>query len=88
MKDLNKVETPEEFVRWATSAKKNSRVSYFRGYLFKERVTSHSSRKEGPNAAPHFKVANKAWEFSQLGVVKLFQKRVDDEDYIYIAVKA
>lgn len=88
MKDLNKVDTSEEFVRWATNAKKNSRVAYFRGYLFRDRVTSHSSRKEGPNAAPQFKLANKAWEFYQLGIVKLVQKRIDDEDYIYIAVKA
>lgn len=85
---LNKVETPEEFVRWATSAKKNSRVSYFRGYLLKERLTNHTTRKEGPHAAPHFKLASKAWEFYQLGIVTLLQKRIADDDYIYIAVKA
>lgn len=88
MKDLKTVKTPEEFVNWATSAKSNSRVAYFRGFLLKERLTNHTTRKEGPNAAPHFKLATKAWEFYNLGIVKLFQERVSDDDYIYIAVKA
>lgn len=88
VQNLNKVETPEQFVEWATTAKKNSRVSYFNGYLFRERITNHPSRVSGANAAPHFKLANKAWEFHQLGIVRLFQKRMGDEEYIYIAVKA
>jgi hypothetical protein len=82
------VSTPDELVRWAVSAKPNARVSYFRGYLFRERIMNPPSRREGANAAPHFKTASKAWEMSQIGIVRLFQKRVDDEDYIYIAVKA
>lgn len=88
MKNLNKVETSEQFVEWATTAKKNSRVSYFSGYLFRERITNPPSRVSGPNAAPQFKLASKVWEFHQLGIVRLFQKRLGDEEYIYIAVKA
>ena len=88
MKELTKIDTPEEFVRWATYAPKNAKVAYYRGYLFRDKLTNHPSRTSGANAAPQFKTATKAWEFHRLGVVYLFQNRVDDEDYIYIAVKA
>lgn len=88
MQNLNKVETPEQFVDWVTTAKKGSRISYFNGYLFRERVTNPPSRVSGSNAAAKFKLASKVWEFHQLGVVRLFQKRMGDEDYVYIAVKS
>lgn len=88
MQNLNKVETPEQFVEWATTAKKGSQVSYFNGYLFRERIVNPPSRVSGHNAASKFKLASKAWEFYQLGIVRLFQKRMGDEDYVYIAVKA
>lgn len=87
MQSLNKVETPEQFVDWATTAKKGSRVSYFNGYLFRERIVNPPSRVSGYNAATKFKLASKAWEFYDLGIVTLCQKRLGDEDYVYMAVK-
>ena len=77
----------DALVRWATGARKNDRVSYYRGWLMKERMKLHPHEIRGPSALPRFQIANKAWEFMELGVIRLFQQRVGDDDYIYIAVK-
>lgn len=78
----------ESFVRWSTSARKGESVVYYRGWLMKERMKLHPHEIRGPAAFPRFQIANKAWEFMELGVVHLFQKRLGDDDYLYVAVKS
>lgn len=87
MDNITFLDSPETFTKWASHAKRGQKASYFRGWLMHERMTNHSSRTTGPNAALYFKTCNKAWEFYTMGVVTLVQKRMGEEDYIYMAVK-
>jgi len=86
--DLIVMADSESLVRWATSARKGEKAAYYRGWLMRERMKLHPHEIRGPAALPRFQIANKAWEFMELGVVKLFQKRLGDDDYLYIAVKS
>ena len=81
------VDSAEDFVKWATSAKRGHRVCYYRGWLMRDKMRMMPQIvKDG--AMPHeFWTANKAWEFAEMGVVALFQKRQGEEDYLYLAVK-
>lgn len=85
--DMVMIDDSEALVRWATTAKKGSKISYYKGWLMKERMMLHPQEIRGPAALPRFRVANKAWEFMELGVINLFQKRLGFDDYLYIAVK-
>lgn len=87
MDNITFLDTPEVFTKWATGAQRGQKAYYYRGWLMRERMTNHSSRTHGPNAALHFRTCNKAWDFYNLGVVTLVQKRMGDEDYVYMAVK-
>jgi len=86
--ELIMIDDSEALVRWATTAKKGAKVSYYKGWLMKERMNLHPMEIRGPAALPRFRVANKAWEFMELGVINLFQKRLGVDKYLYIAVKS
>jgi hypothetical protein len=81
------IDDPEALVKWATTAKRGSKISYYKGWLMKERMMLHQMEIRGPAALPRFRVANKAWDFMELGVIDLFQKRLGVDTYLYIAVK-
>jgi hypothetical protein len=87
-KQYHYIDTSEDFTRWATHAKRNDRIVYYKGLLMRDRQLNENllGNKEGD--IPQFRTANKALEFSDLGIVKLFQKRHGEGDYSYIAVKA
>lgn len=87
MNDLSFVETPEEFVRWATSAKPGYKISYYRGWLFKDKMVQAPEIVKSGALPVEFQTAHKAWDFYESGIVDLFQKRLGDEDYLYIAVR-
>jgi len=84
---IRSVDTPEDFTRWATSAKKGHRICYYRGWLMKDKLSKMPTLVKGTLSVPEFRTADKAWDFYRVGSVELFQKRVGDEDYLYIAVK-
>ena len=83
---LKKIESVDEFIHWVTTAKRGHRVSYYRGWLMKDKLSKMPQMVRGNMILPEFKLADKAWEFHQVGAVELFQKRHGDEDYEYIAV--
>lgn len=80
------VNTAEDFTRWATSAKRGHQICYYRGWLMRDRMSKMPQMVKGDMIYPEFRVAQKAWEFYETGSVLLFQKRIGDEDYAYIAV--
>lgn len=82
------IESPDDFTRWATYAKKNDRITYYKGLLMRDRQLNINLLGSTDKELPEFQTANKALEFSDLGIVKLFQHRHGDSDYSYIAVKA
>lgn len=82
-----RIDHPEAFVAWATSAKPGQRADYYRGYLYADRMQDGTTRKGGTSVPTPLRLANKAWEFYELGIVRLVQKRMGNEDYIYIAEK-
>lgn len=85
MTNYRKVSTPDEFTRWATDAKPGQRVCYFQGWLMHDRMTMNPIKLSGPSALPQYKTCNKAWDFYNLGVVTLVQKKLGVENYLYIA---
>jgi hypothetical protein len=87
MKNVRHIETPDEFVRWATDARKGQRVCYFQGWLMFDRMTRPHEELYGGAALTPYKTCNKAWDFYKLGVVTLVQKKIGIEHYFYIAEK-
>ena len=83
---IKQVNTPEDFIRWATNAKPGHRVCYYRGWLMKDRMSKLPQMVKGGVMFPEFQTPQKAWDFYEIGSVELFQKRLGDEDYLYIAV--
>ena len=81
------IESADDFTRWATYAKKNDRITYYKGLLMRDRQLNINLFGAKDKELPEFQTANKALEFSDLGIVKLFQMRHGDADYSYIAVK-
>lgn len=81
------VDSVEDLTRWVTSSKRNQRVAYYRGWLMKEKLSMMPFLAQNELAMPQFKVANKAWDFYAMGAIELFQKRMGNEDYLYIAVR-
>jgi hypothetical protein len=81
------IETPGDLTRWATSAKRNQRVAYYRGWLMKDKLCMMPYIASNDMAMPQFRVADKAWELYTMGAVELFQKRLGADDYLYIAVR-
>jgi len=53
----------------------------------KDKLSKMPTLVKGTLSVPEFRTADKAWDFYRVGSVELFQKRVGDEDYLYIAVK-
>jgi len=82
------IESPDDFTRWATHAKRNERITYYKGLLMRDRQLNENLLGSTEGEVPQFRTANKALEFSELGVVKLFQQRHGEGNYSYIAVKA
>lgn len=80
--------SPDDFTRWATHAKRNDRIVYYKGLLMRDRQLNENLLGNVEGDIPQFRTANKALEFSDLGIVKLFQDRHGEGDYSYIAVKA
>jgi hypothetical protein len=83
---LKYIQTAEEFVKWATNAKRGHRVCYYRGWLMKDKLSKMPHMVKNDLVLPEFRTAHKAWDFYAMGTVELFQKRMGDEDYLYIAV--
>lgn len=81
------IETPEDLTRWVTSAKVGHRVAYYRGWLMKDKLRMMPFMVKNDMVMPEFKTAHKAWDFYTMGAVELFQKRLGDEDYLYIMVR-
>lgn len=83
---MNFVESADELTRWATSAKTGHRVCYYRGWLMKDKMKDMPYMVKTDQTLPEYKATEKAWQLYEMGVVELFQKRMGDEDYLYIAV--
>lgn len=81
------LQTAEEFTKWATSAKSGHRVCYYRGWLMRDKMAKLPHMVKNDLVLPEFRTTHKAWDFYEMGVVELFQKRLGDEDYLYLAVK-
>lgn len=83
---LKYIETAEDFVKWATNAKRGHRVCYYRGWLMRDKMAKMPHMVKNDHVPPEFRTAQKAWDFYEMGSVLLFQKRLGDDDYAYIAV--
>lgn len=84
---IRMAKTAEELTKWVTSAKLGHRICYYRGWLMRDKLRLMPFSIKTNEIYPEFRLANKAWDFYEMGVVELFQKRLGDEDYLYIAVK-
>ena len=82
---IEKMQTPEQFERWYKKAKPGDRVSYYEGFLFRER-TELAFRKVFTVPA-HLLPASKAWEMYLEERVALIQKRLGPGHYVYLAYK-
>ena len=87
-KQYQHIETSDDFTRWATHAKRNDRIVYYTGLLMRDRQLSANLQGGVIGHMSEFRTADKALEFSDLGIVKLFQQRHGEENYSYFAVKA
>ncbi len=82
------ITTAEEFTKWATHAKKGDRVSYYRGWLMRDRMSLKPYQLRLAGAVERFNIAAKAWDFMEMNLIRLVQSRQGTDDYLYIAVKA
>jgi hypothetical protein len=81
-------------VRWLEAAKPGARLVYWRGNLSRDRV-ERSFRVREPGMLvevlepcdPADTVARMMLAAEKEGTVRLFQKRIEEEDYQYIAVR-
>lgn len=84
--NLKYVQSPEDLVKWVTHAKRGDKVCYYRGWLMREKLGKLPYMVRTNSVSEDFLTTDKAWDFYEMGVVELVQKKVSDEDYLYLAV--
>lgn len=82
--------TPEEFKHWLATASPGDRVTYYTGYLAKDRVVAYKAPTgvvlyvDNP---PVSILADLAWDAYENGKVFLVQGKIDTNLYYYLAVR-
>ena len=76
--------TKDKFTEWLNKSKRNDKLTYYRGFLFaphrqKLSPTVDERRPRG--------IRIQAYKAYDAGLVELVQKKHDDYDYDYIAVR-
>lgn len=84
---MKEVDTEYNFTYWLSKAKKGDRVMYFDGFLMLERqrlVNNGVMRDQMPQK---IKTAMLAWRAYLEDLVVLVQRKRDEGEYEYIAIK-
>lgn len=84
---MKEVDTDASFDYWLKRAKKKERIMYYDGFLMRDREIAIRSGIFADDMPPKIKAAIAAWKAYLNGEVLLFQKKRDDMEYEYIAIK-
>lgn len=84
---MKEVDSDIAFDYWLKGAKKGERVVYYDGFLMRDREVVVRSGFFAEDYPPKIKAAVRAWKAFQNGWVKLVQRKRDELEYEYIAVK-
>jgi hypothetical protein len=83
---LKEVNTEDGFYQWLKRAKTGEKVVYFDGFLMLERQ-KHLLNNAGVEFPQKIKTAMFAWRTYLEGLVELVQRKRDEGEYEYIAVR-
>lgn len=83
---MREVDNEDRFAYWLMNAKRGSRVMYFDGFLMLERQ-KHIMQNNGEPFPPKIKTALLAWRAYLEGLVVLVQRKKDEGEYEYIAIR-
>ncbi len=85
---MKEVDTEDSFAHWLYKAKKGEKVMYFDGFLMYERQKFVMAGIPKEGFPQKIKAATAAWRAYLEGLVVLVQRKRDEGEYEYIAVKA
>lgn len=85
---MKEVDTEESFSWWLSRAHKGEKVMYFDGFLMLERQKLIMNGIERNMMPQRIKTAARAWGAYLNGFVTLVQRKKDEGEYEYIAVKS
>lgn len=84
---MKEVDNDVAFLYWLKRAKKGERVSYYDGFLMRDREVAIQSGFFSDEMPPRIRSAIEAWKAYLDGTVRLFQRKRADLEYEYIAIK-
>lgn len=84
---MKEVSTEDGFTYWLAKARRGEKVAYFDGFLMLERQKLIMNGVDRESMPQKIKTAAMAWRAYLEGMVELVQRRRDEGEYEYIAVK-
>lgn len=84
---MKEVDSETAFAFWLKTAKPGERVLYYDGFLMRDREAFLRAGGTVDNFPAKIKAAIHAWRAYLDGAVKLVQKKREDYEYEYIAIK-
>ena len=84
---MKEVDTEDSLTYWLAKAKKGEKVMYFDGFLMYEKQKFVMAGIPAEGFSQKIKTAMLAWSAYLEGLVVLVQRKRDEGDYEYIAIK-
>lgn len=85
---MKEVDTEDNFAYWLARAKKGGKVVYFDGFLMYERQKCVMAGFDKTEFPQKIKTAMAAWRAYLEGKLVLVQRKRDNGEYEYIAIKS
>lgn len=84
---MKEVDTEDSLTYWLAKAKKGEKVMYFDGFLMYEKQKCVMAGIPAEGFSQKIKTAMLAWRAYLEGLVVLVQRKREEGDYEYIAIK-